>query len=114
MEPETLPPNHPPAPNNPPAPESPPPRADEQPSKRPVWMRGLFMLLLMVAFGIAQGFLWILAIVQFLWLMFADEPNAFLSRFGRSLSLWLAETTRFVSCASDIKPFPWSAWPPSD
>lgn len=83
-------------------------------SKRPIWIRGLFMLLLMVAFGFAQGLLWLLAVVQFLWLLFADEPNAFLIRFGKSLSLWLAQTVQFVTCASEEKPFPWSAWPPAD
>jgi Domain of unknown function (DUF4389) len=86
----------------------------ERPSKRPVWMRGLFMLLLLIAFGVAQGLLCLLAVVQFLWLLFAGEPNGFLVRFARSLSLWLAETARFVGCASDAKPFPWAPWPSAD
>lgn len=100
MEPETLPPDN--------------SEKEQKPSKRPIWMRGLFMLLLMIAFGFAQGLLWIVAVVQFLWLFFAEEPNAFLIRFGKSLSLWLAETAQFVSCASDVKPFPWSPWPSAD
>lgn len=83
-------------------------------STRPIWMRGLFMLLLMIAFGIAQGLLWLLAVVQFLWLLFASEPNAFLARFGHALAVWLGEVTRFVSCASDTKPFPWAPWPSAD
>jgi len=83
-------------------------------ARRGVWMRGLFMLLLMLAFGIGQGILWLLAFVQFLWLAFTDTPNAFLARFGTSLGAWLAETARFVSCASETKPFPWSAWPSAD
>ena len=86
----------------------------ERASKRPIWMRGLFMLLLMIAFWIAQWLLWLVAIVQFLWLFFAGEPNGFLQRFGRSLSQWLGETARFVSCASEAKPFPWAPWPAAD
>lgn len=86
----------------------------ERPSKRPVWMRGLYMLLFMIAFWISQWLLWLVAIVQFLWLFFTGEPNAFLARFGRSLSLWLGETARFVACVSDAKPFPWAPWPPAD
>jgi Domain of unknown function (DUF4389) len=78
-----------------------------------IWMRGLFMLLLMLAFGVAQGLLWVTAIVQFLWLFFNREPNAFLVGFGKSLSLWLAETARFITCATDEKPFPWAPWPPA-
>lgn len=91
-----------------------PSREDEARSgKSAIWMRGLFMLLLLFGFGIAQGLLWVTAIVQFLWLFFAGEPNAFLVRFGKSLSLWLAETARFVTCATDDKPFPWAPWPPA-
>lgn len=84
---------------------------EKRPSKRPVWMRGLFMLLLMMAFWVAQWLLWVVAIIQFLWMFFADESNAFLKRFGHSLGTWLGETAQFVSCASEEKPFPWKAWP---
>jgi Domain of unknown function (DUF4389) len=92
-------------------PDSYPQEDETRASTRPVWMRGLFMLLLLIAFGIAQGLLWLLAIVQFLWLIFSGEANTNLASFGKSLSLWLAETARFVTCASDAKPFPWAPWP---
>jgi uncharacterized protein DUF4389 len=36
------------------------------------------------------------ALVQFLWLLFAREPNGFLARFGSSLAIWLAEVGRFL------------------
>jgi hypothetical protein len=74
--------------------------------RHPIWKRGLFMLLFMIAFGIAQALINLTAIVQFLWLLFASEPNQFLVRFGRSLSVWLADAVRFLSCASDEMPFP--------
>jgi hypothetical protein len=81
---------------------------------RATWMRGLFMLLLLLAFGVAQGLLWVTALVQFLWLLFAGEPNAAVARFGRSLSRWLADTGRYLMCASEVKPFPWAPWPSAD
>jgi hypothetical protein len=87
---------------------------EDRSARRAVWMRGLFMLLLLLAFGVGQGLLWLVSVVQFLWLLFNEAPNAFLVRFGTSLSLWLAETARFVTCASDAKPFPWAAWPSAD
>lgn len=68
------------------------------------WKRGLFMLLFAIAFGIAHLILNAVAVVQFLWLLFANEPNRFLLRFGRSLSIWLADVARFMTCASDEKP----------
>ena len=79
-----------------------------------VWMRGLFMLLLLLAFALAQSLLWVIAIAQFCWLLFAGEHNAPIARFGRSLALWLGETVRYITCASEVKPFPWAPWPPAD
>ena len=95
----------------------PPTTAREHPStlsNPATWWRGLFMLLLLFAFGIAHGLLWVAAIVQFLWLLFAGEPNAALAQFGRSLSRWLADTGRFLVGASEVKPFPWTAWPSAE
>jgi hypothetical protein len=86
---------------------------DATPTTRDVWLRGLFMLLFMIAFAIGQSILNIMAIVQFLWLMFAREHNRLLASFGDSLATWLAEVGRFLTCAADERPFPWKPWPAS-
>ncbi len=82
--------------------------------RRPIWLRGLFMLLFMFAFGIGQTLLFFLTIVQFIWLLSAGEANARLGHFGTSLSRWLASVGTFLVCASEDKPFPWADWPSSD
>jgi hypothetical protein len=84
---------------------------EDKPSASDVWMRGLFMLLFIIGLGIGQWLLNALAIVQFLWLLFTREPNPALAGFGHSLSIWLAEVGRFLTCASEEKPFPWKPWP---
>jgi hypothetical protein len=84
---------------------------DQLIESRDVWKRGLFMLLLALAFGIGQIVLNAMAVVQFLWLLVTRERNEYLARFGASLSNWFAEASRFQSCASDDKPFPWRPWP---
>jgi hypothetical protein len=84
---------------------------DDKPTARDVWMRGLYMLILIIGFTAGQWLLNLLAIVQFLWLLFAREPNQFIASFGGSLSAWLAEVGRFLTCASEDKPFPWKRWP---
>ena len=61
-----------------------------------VWMRGLYMLLRVLAFGVAPTLLGVPAIAQ----------------FGNSLARWLADAARYLTCASDAKPFPWAPWPP--
>jgi uncharacterized membrane protein len=72
------------------------------------------MLVLILAFGLAQSLLYLIALVQFVLLLLTDEPNKRLVLFGKSLALWLAETARFLSFVTEEKPFPWAAWPPSD
>jgi hypothetical protein len=85
--------------------------AAERRDRRPVWIRGAFMVFFLIAFGIAQGLLALTAVVQFLSLLIAGKPNVFLAGFGRSLGIWLDQTARFQSAASDERPFPWAAWP---
>ena len=84
---------------------------DATPTTRDVWMRGLFMLFFIIGFIIGQWLLNLLAIVQFIWLLAARQPNQFLARFGTTLSIWLADIGRFLTCATDDKPFPWRPWP---
>jgi hypothetical protein len=86
-------------------------RNDDTARRQEVWKRGLFMLLFAIAIGIAHVVLNALAVVQFLWLLIAGEPNHLLATFDRSLSTWLADTVRFMTCASEDKPFPWQQWP---
>ncbi len=88
---------------------------DHEPTARnlnkEIWMRGLFMLLFLFAFGIAQSLLFLLALAQFVWLLITKQQNHHLSRFGASLSIWFSDTVRFLSCETDQKPFPWTSWP---
>ena len=87
---------------------------DHRPTAQYVWLRGLFMLLFIMGFTVGQWLLNLLAVVQFVWLLLAREPNQFIATFGNALSIWLAEIGRFLTCATDDKPFPWTAWPDSD
>src|SRR5262249_55946446 len=84
---------------------------EDKSSMRDVWMRGLFMLLFMLVFGFAVWVLNFIAIGQFIWLLFSRERNELAARFGNSLSVWLADVGRFLTCATDDKPFPWRLWP---
>jgi hypothetical protein len=83
---------------------------DGKPTTRDVWMRGLFMLLFIIGFTVGQWLLNLLAVVQFLWLLFAREHNQFIAGIGNSLANWLAEVARFLTCGTEDKPFPWRPW----
>jgi uncharacterized membrane protein required for colicin V production len=75
-----------------------------------IWMRGLWMLILAVLFGVAETVLLVATLLQFLWMVFAKEKNQLLVEFGRKLANWLSKTARFQTGDSDEKPFPWTAW----
>ena len=77
-------------------------------------MRGLFMLLFLVAFGIAEMILALLTVIQFFWLLLHKEPNELLVSFGKSLAFWLADVAAYQCCATEQKPFPWDDWPSDD
>ena len=82
----------------------------EMSPRKPVWIRGLQMLIFAFLFAIAEAILWICAVLQFGWLLFTSEKNDKIARFGESLGLWLQRVVQFQTGASDEKPFPWSDW----
>lgn len=77
--------------------------------KRAVWRRGLWMLVLLVLFYVAQTVVVITAVLQFGWLLIAGERNPHLAAFGEKLAEWMARTVRFEAAASEDKPFPWAS-----
>src|SRR5205823_6384288 len=79
--------------------------------KRNIWVRGLLMLLMTVAFQISGTLLAIGAIVQFILTALSDGPNARLLAFGQSLGLYLSQIANFVSFATEEVPFPFGDWP---
>jgi hypothetical protein len=86
----------------------------DTPGRRSIWLRGLFMILMAMAFQISGTLLALAAIVQFVLALLSDAPNARLIAFGQSLGLYLSQISDFVSFATEEVPFPFSAWPSSE
>lgn len=80
----------------------------ERPSR---WARLIPMIVLIICFGLAEAALYIIAIIQFIWVLVNDERNQQLADFGAALSEWMAQDAKYLSFASDDKPFPWASWP---
>ena len=74
-----------------------------------IWMRGLYMLILAILFGFAEMILVVMAILQFLWMLFSKEKNEFLAGTGETIGAWLADVSRFQTGATEEKPFPWQS-----
>jgi hypothetical protein len=78
---------------------------------RATWMRGLYVLIFGVIFGVSEVVLWAVVIFQFLFTLFGGEPNARLLVFGRSLATFIYQIVSFLTFTSDERPFPFGPWP---
>ena len=82
--------------------------------KRNIWLRGLLMILMGLAYQLASTVLFFTAIIQFVSALFSDAANPRLAAFGRSVCRFLSQIANFVSFASEEVPFPFSDWPAGD
>lgn len=80
------------------------------PENRNIWVRGLLMILFALFFAVAETLLLVAAVVQFIWMLFAKQPNDAIAGFGEGLGKWLERVALFQSGASEKLPFPWSDW----
>ena len=85
-------------------------KATALPSPGNIWLRGFMAFLVLLLFHLALTLSAFCAVLQFLWTLFARERSARLAEFGSQLANWCAISVRFVSGASDQKPFPWTDW----
>ena len=85
------------------------PGTDERP--RNIWMRGLLMLVMALAFQLASTLLGLLAVVQFVLVLVSEKPNERLSAFAQGLGQYLRQISEFVGFSNEDLPFPFSDWP---
>jgi hypothetical protein len=79
--------------------------------KRSIWMRGLLMILMALAYQLAGTVLFFIALIQFVLALLSDAPNPRLAAFGRSVGRFQSQIASFVSFASEDLPFPFADWP---
>ncbi len=82
--------------------------------RRSIWLRGLLMILMGMAYQFAATILFFVALIQFVLAVASDTPNPRLMVFGRSLGLYLGQIANFVSFAAEQPAFPFADWPDSD
>ena len=82
--------------------------------RRNIWMRGLLMILMALAYQLGSTLLFLLAVIQFVLALLNDAPNSRLMAFGRSLGRYQGQIANFVSFAVEEPPFPFAEWPASD
>jgi len=75
------------------------------------WLRLVFMLVFAAVLQLASIVMWILVIAQFIFSLITGEDNTNLRKFGHSLSIYIFATLKFLTYASEEKPFPFADWP---
>ncbi len=80
-------------------------------SKRHIWVRLIYMLLMAILFHLAEAVMWLVAVIQFVLALLSDKPNERLVAFGRSLSRYVGQIAAFLTFATEEIPFPFSDWP---
>ena len=76
-----------------------------------IWLRGLVMLLMGLAYQVMGTVVLIVTIIQFVIRLLSGAPNARLLSFGRSLGRYLQQIVAYLTFASEEIPFPFNDWP---
>lgn len=76
-----------------------------------VWQRGLAMLLFGFIGGFARFFITLIAIFQFITLLFTSKPNRQLLKLGQSLNSYIYQINQFLTVNTEKYPFPFADWP---
>lgn len=78
---------------------------------RRIWMRGLYMLFFAIAYTIAELLVGLVALFQFVVVLFTGTVDERVLRFGRNLSAYAFQIWQFVTFNDERLPFPFSEWP---
>ena len=75
------------------------------------WKRGLFMVVFSIISGLAKLVVTLVAVFQFITLLFKGQVNEVMIPFGQNLSTYLYQITLFLTFKTDDMPFPFVPFP---
>ncbi len=74
------------------------------------WIRLIHMIVLVIAFNIAELVIGAVVIFQFLSKLLTGDGNEHMKVFGAQIGLYLSRIIRFLTFETDDKPFPFASW----
>nr|WP_297348729.1 DUF4389 domain-containing protein [uncultured Glaciecola sp.] len=75
------------------------------------WKRGLFMIVFAIISGVAKLIVTLVAVFQFITLLFKGQTNEAVIPFAQNLSTYLYQITLFLTFKTDEMPFPFLTFP---
>lgn len=79
--------------------------------QKSTWMRGLYMLLFTIFYGVAEAVLFVTVIFQFLLKLFTDKTNPRLQKLGQGVATYIYQIIQYLTFNSDYEVYPFGAWP---
>jgi len=77
------------------------------------WLRLLYTVLFMLAWQVVEILLALVVVIQIMARLFTGSANDDALRWGDSLSVYACQIGRYVTMASEQKPWPFIEWPAS-
>ncbi len=78
---------------------------------RSIWVRALYMIIMVIAYSIGETLLIIISVFQFLSALVTGRVNESLHSFGANLSAYMYDILQFATFNSEYLPFPFNDWP---
>ncbi len=80
-------------------------------TSRNLWRRVLYMLLFVLAYGIAEAVVAVVVVVQFFFILISGRANENLLVFGNNLSTYVRQILQFQTFNSEYLAYPFGDWP---
>jgi len=75
------------------------------------WLRFVYIVLFGIVFYVSAFITFLAAALQFFAKLFSGSSFEGISEFGDNLATWQSQVTRYLTFASDEKPFPFAPFP---
>ena len=75
------------------------------------WLRFVYLVLFGIVFYVSAFITFFASALQFFAKLFSGSSFEGISEFGDNLATWQAQVTRYLTFASDEKPFPFAPFP---
>lgn len=79
--------------------------------KQAIWVRGLYMLIFVLFYSIAEVVLFATVIFQFLLKLLTGATNPELLRLGQSIATYIYQIIQYLTFNSDYQVYPFGEWP---
>ena len=79
--------------------------------ERKTWLRGLYMLLFLIFYSVAEVVIFVVVAFQFVLTLLTAQTNDRLVKLGQSLCTYQYQILTFLTFNSNQHPYPFGAWP---